>query len=164
MAKLSEILGTSFDSTTVEPREDFTGELLPAGTYTVEILDAEVKATKAGTGQILKIDHQVIDPAQYAKRRVWKSINVANANVQAEQIGRSELSGLCRAAGIAVLDETDQLIGKVVKVKVAIRKGKDGYADQNEVKAYESAQIAPVPTPGAPARTQPRATPPWANK
>lgn len=161
MAKLSGVLGTPFDSSAVEPREDFTGELLPAGTYVVEILDAEIKAAKSGNGTLLKIDHQVIDPEKYAKRRLWKQINIQHTNAQAEQIGRSELSGLCRAIGVPVLDESDDLIGKVVKVKVGIRKGKDGYADQNEIRSYESALTAPTPK-APPATVNSRPAPPWA--
>lgn len=159
MAKLSEVLGTAFNSAEVEPRTD-VGSLLPAGQYTVEITDAEIKPTKAGTGSLLKIEHTVIDPADHAKRKVWKQINVANPNAEAERIGRSELSQLCRAVGIAVLDDSDQLIGKVVRVRVGIRKGNAAYPDDsNEIKSYESALAAPVP--GTPPRTQPRATPPW---
>ena len=151
----------SFNADEVEPRDDFTGELLPAGTYTVEILATEQKPTKSGTGTVLKIEHAVIDPEKHAKRRLWKYINVTNANAQAESIGRSELSALCRAVGIAHLNDDEELIGKVVKAKVAIRKGNAKYPDdQNEIKSYESALVAPTPRQ-PPAQVNAKAAPPW---
>jgi hypothetical protein len=162
MADITAALGAAFNAAEVEPRADVS-ELLPAGLYTLEIESAEVKATKAGTGTILKLQHSVIDPEQFARRKVFKTINLANPNPQAEQIGRAELSGLCRAVGIVTLADSDELIGRIVRARVGIRKGTGDYADQNEIKAYESAQAAPAATPAAPkAQVSAKAAPPWA--
>ncbi len=163
MADIAQALGAAFNSAEVEPRAD-VGELLPAGLYTVEITGAEVKPTKAGNGMLLKLEHTVIDPQDYAKRKLWKSINLRNPNAQAEQIGQAELSALCRAVGIGVLQDSDELMNKIVRARVGIRKGNAQYPDdQNEIKAYESASTATPPAVGksAPAAPAGKSTPPW---
>jgi hypothetical protein len=162
MSNLKDIFGQSFNSADVEPQQSF--DVLPAGNYTLEVVNAEVRDTKAGDGKYLWIEHDVIDPVEFAKRKVWGNVTLRNPNAQAEQIGAAQLSGLCRAAGIGELEDTDQLIGKVVRAKVAIKPAKDGYEASNTIKAYESAN-ASAPK-AAPAAAKPAAKPaaPWAKK
>lgn len=163
MANLKDVFGQPFNSAEVEPQQAF--DTLPAGNYTLEVVNAEVRDTKAGDGKYLWLEHEVIDPAaEFAKRKVWGNVTLRNANAQAEQIGAAQLSGLCRAAGIATLDDTDQLIGKIVRAKLAIKPARDGYEAQNVVKAYESAN-ATAPKAAAPAaRTAAKPAAPWAKK
>ncbi len=163
MAKLQQVLGAAFDADAVEPQQSF--DLLPAGTYTVEITETDVNETKSGTGTLLKVVHRVIDPAEHAGRLLWNRINLRNQNQQAEQIGQAQLSALCRAAGIGVLEDSDDLIGAVVRAKVVIRPARDGYDAQNEVKGYESANASKPPVKAAAAPSKPAAkSPPWAKK
>jgi hypothetical protein len=158
MANLQEVLGGAFDAATVEPQQSF--DLLPAGTYTVEITDADIADTKRGDGKLLKLEHAVIDPEQHAGRKLWKRINLRNPNPEAERIGQAELSQLCRALGVGVLKDSDELVGRVVRCKVTIRKGDEKYGDQNEIKGYESAgATAAPPPPPAPAAKAPAAKP-----
>ena len=163
MANIQQILGEAFDSSTVEPQQAF--DTLPPGVYTVEIAETEVADTKSGEGKILKIVHTVTEPAQFAGRKLFKRINIAHTNIQAEQIGRAELSALCRAAGIAVLTDSDELIGRRVKAKVVVRPATDKYAEQNEVKAYESAGGSAPPVNAKPVAAAPaKSGPPWTKK
>ena len=161
MANIQQILGEAFDSSTVEPQQAF--DTLPPGTYTVEISETEVADTKSGEGKILRLVQTVKEPANFAGRKLFKRINIAHTNPQAEQIGRAELSALCRAAGITVLTDSDELIGRVVKAKVVVRPATDKYAEQNEVKAYEAAGASPAPINAAP-RAAAKAAPPWKQK
>lgn len=165
MANIQQVIGEAFDSSAVEPQQAF--ETLPPGNYTVEISETEVADTKSGEGKILKIVHVVSEPAQFAGRKLFKRINIAHTNPQAEQIGRAELSALCRASGVTVLTDSDELIGRTVKVKVVVRPATDKYAEQNEIKAYETANGAPAPMakPAAvKSATAKAAPPPWKQK
>lgn len=162
MAKLTDILGQEFDSGAVDPQQSF--DVLPAGMYSLEITDAEVKDTKAGNGKLMKITHDVIDPEEFAGRKVWANITLRNPNAQAEQIGAQQLSGLCRAAGIGVLQDSDELIGKIVRAKIGIKPASGQYAEQNVVKAYETANAAPAAKPAAPAKPAAAKTAPWQKK
>ena len=52
-------LGGTFDASGVEPNAPL--EALPPGDYKVQILQSEMRVTKAGTGQILWLDMEVLE-------------------------------------------------------------------------------------------------------
>lgn len=157
MAKLN------FDSRAVEPQAPRDDTPLPAGLYTVEITNSEVKPLKSGNGTGLALEFTVIDPAEHAKRKVWQNLNIQHTNAQAEQIGQAQLSALCRAVGIEVLDDSDELFQKILRIRTKVRPASGEYGPRAEVSGYESAGTA-MPTPAAkPQASTPAAksTPPW---
>lgn len=162
MAKLP----TAFDSAAVEPQAPRDGEPLPAGLYTVEITDADVKPLKSGNGTGLSLEFTVIDPANHARRKVWQSLNIQHSNAQAEQIGQSQLSALCRVVGIGVLQDSDELFQKILRIRTKVRPAEGSYGPRAEVTGYEPAG-APLPAANAPAAgnapasAAATATPPW---
>lgn len=163
MADIKEIFGQAFDSQSVEPHEA-RGGVMPAGTYSLEVVDAEVKPTKKGDGTLLAISFAVIDPEQFAKRRVFENLCIQHPNPQTEQIAQGKLSALCRAVGIVQLDDTDQLLGRVVRARVKIRPAQGQYEEQNEIAAYETAAVPPPATPPVrtpPAQVNAKVAPPW---
>ena len=166
MASLSSILGKSFNSHEVEPQAARDDSPLPAGLYTVEITGAEVKPLKSGNGTGLSLEFTVIDPPQYAKRKVWQNLNIQHSNQQAEQIGQSQLSALCRAVGVDVLDDSDQLFLRILRVRTKVREGANGYGPRAEVSSFEPAGSTTAHQPAqstAHQASQPAksATPPW---
>lgn len=169
MASLQNILGGGFDANAVEPQQGFSGEPLPAGPYEVEITNAEVRELKSGNGTGLNVEYTVISPAQFASRKLWQNLNIKHTNPQAEQIGQSQLSSLCRALGIGVLNDSDELFQRILRVSVKIRPAKGDYAASNDITAYEgvgTAQLSRQPAARAPAAntaTAPKAAP-WAKK
>lgn len=162
MAKLP----TAFDANAVEPSAPRDNTPLPAGIYTVEITGADVKPLKSGKGTGLSLEFTVIDPAPHAKRKVWQNLNIKHDNAQAEQIAQAELSALCRVVGIPVLDDSDQLFQKILRIRTKVREAQGDYPARAEVAGYEPAGAAlpaanaPMAAPaaaGAPAR-------PWGKK
>lgn len=146
---------------------------VPAGWYTAKITDAKVKDTKAGTGNFLEVTFSIIGPS-YEGRCVWGRFNLKNPNPQAEQIGQAQFMDMARAIGLEVVDDSDQLLGGELDIKVTVKKGDEQYSDSNDVKGFKALQGMTVitqkpvqkPTPqpvgaGAPAKA---ATPPWAKK
>lgn len=146
MAKLP----TAFDANAVEPSAPRENTPLPAGLYTVEITNADVKPLKSGNGTGLSLEFTVIDPAPHAKRKVWQQLNIKHTNSQAEQIGQAELSALCRVVGIPVLEDSDQLFQKILRIRTKVREAQGDYAARAEVAGYEAAG-AGVPAANAPA-------------
>lgn len=142
------------------PDQDF--QPIPDGVYNAEIKSAEMKDTKDGTGQYINLALTVLGPT-HANRIVFSMINIVNKNPAAEEIGLRQLKELRIACGIASLRDTDELIGKTLKIKVGIKKD-ENYGDKNTVKSYMSASggSMPAPTGSAPASTG--STPPWAKK
>ena len=142
-------------------------EPLPAGWYTAQITNAELKATKAGTGQYIAIRYDITGPT-YQGRIVFGNINIRNPNIKAEEIGRQQLGELMRAVGLAKVNDTDQLIGCSLQIKVDIRH-QDGYDPTNEVRGYKSISGGGegIPKPAMKAQaasTSSNSFPPWAIK
>lgn len=167
MASISNVIPGGFNAAAVEPQAPRSFEPLPAGPYEVEITDADVRELKSGNGTGLNVEYTVISPEAYAGRKIWQNLNIAHTNPQAEQIGQSQLSALCRAVGIGQLDDSDQLFQKFVRVGVKVRPAQGSYAASNDITGYEAVG-APLPThqaPLKPAAAKPAATakaaPPW---
>lgn len=159
MAKLP----TAFDSNAVEPSAPRDNTPLPAGLYTVEITGADVKPLKSGKGTGLSLEFTVIDPQAHAKRKVWQNLNIKHDNAQAEQIAQAELSALCRVVGIPVLEDSDQLFQRVLRIRTKVREAEGSYGPRAEVTGYEPAG-APLPAANAPAQAPaaaPAAARPW---
>src|SRR5690554_3389500 len=139
-------------------------EPIPAGEYTVAISEAGLNDTKAGTGQYIKIRMDVTGPTHQG-RVLFTNINIRNPNPKAEEIGRQQLGSIMRAIGLASLQDTDQLVGGQMAVKVTV-KNDPTYGPGNEVKGFKSVSGSPAPAPqqSSPVNNQAPAggaTPPW---
>jgi len=142
------------------PKSDRDFSPLPAGWYGVTITEAEVKKTNAGTGTYIKIRYDVTGPT-HAGRVVFGNINNRNPNPKAEEIGNQQLGELMRAVGLARLEDTDQLIGKRLDIKLSIR-ASEQYGDSNDVKGFRSNGSAPSVASVSSAAPAPASKPPWA--
>lgn len=146
-------------------------EPLPAGWYTCTISQAELKDTKAGNGQYIKLRYDITGPTHQG-RVVFGNLNIKNANPKAEEIGRQQLGDIMRAIGLAKVTDTDQLIGGQIGIKLEVKQDAQ-YGASNEVKSFKSVtgSAAPAATPFKPSASAPaapaassKAAPPWAKK
>lgn len=164
-------LGESFGVDEL-PQSDRNYELIPEGWYNATITKAELANTKAGTGQKIDVRYDITGPTQQG-RVMFQAINIRNQSQKAEEIGRQQLGELMRAIGLPRVEDTDQLIGTNMLIKIKIRKPTDkdkaaGYTeDKNEVAGFKASGggIAPQPAAfAAPAATSAPAgaKPPWA--
>ena len=153
------------------PQGNGNFEPLPAGWYTGTISQAELKATKAGNGQYIKLRYDITGPTHQG-RVVFANLNIKNANPKAEEIGRQQLGDIMRAIGLAKVTDTDQLIGGQIGIKLEVKQDAQ-YGASNEVKGFKSVSGSAAPAaavtpakafaPAAPAKPA-RAAPPWAKK
>lgn len=164
MSNLSNVFAGGFDPSTVAPQQQMESTPLPAGVYTVEITSADVKPLKSGNGTGLSLEFTVIDPEQHAKRKVWQSLNIQHSNSQAEQIGQSQLSTLCRVLNISKLNDSDDLFGQILRIRTKIRAAQGEYGPRAEVAAYEQAGAPSAPSFQAPPPPAQAATSPWKRK
>lgn len=134
-------------------------EALPPGWYTAKITEAEVKATKAGTGKYIRIRYDILGPTHQG-RAVFGNLNIRNPNPQAEKIGRQQLNEMMSAIGLATLNDTDQLIGAPLQIKLKVRESAE-YGNSNDVSGYKSASGS---VESAPASAPAAGSPPWAKK
>lgn len=161
----------SFETGSVEKRES-NYELLPAGWYTAQVTDSEIKPLKSGNGQAIKLTFDILSEA-YRGRKVWAQLNVRHSNPEAERIAQQQLRELCESIGLARFSDTVELHNKPVQIKIKIREDKTGqYEPQNDVTGYKSAGGGASPMPSAAAAARPAApsanapvagpaTPPW---
>ena len=150
-------LGGTFDANSVAPQQPI--EALPPGDYPVQIVQSEMKPTKAGTGQFLWLEMDIIDgPAK--GRKVWDRLNLINPNQQAQEIAQRTLSAICHATGQLSVSDSEQLHFKPLLAKVKVRKREDTGEPSNEIGGY-----SPLNGKAAPAQAQAPATqssaPPW---
>ena len=149
-------LGFDFKADDYQNENSF--DALPAGWYQVKVESAEVKATKAGTGKYISVGYKVTGE-NYNGRMVFGNLNIQNPNPEAERIGRQQLGDLCRAIGIAGVQDTNQLIGGNCMVNLNVRKSEE-YGDSNDIKSWKAIEGAAAPTGGA--GTGGDSRPPWA--
>jgi hypothetical protein len=116
-------LEETFDINDMPVAEKRNFDPVPAGWYTAAIAGAELKTTKAGTGNYIAV--------------------------------RAQLGDIMRATGVAKLEDTDQLLGGNLSIKVTV-KDDPTYGPGNEVRAFKAIEgsTPPVAAPAAP--------PPWA--
>lgn len=129
-------LPAAFDARTVAPATELGA--LPAGEYLVAITDSALEYTKAGDGQFLKLVFTVLDgPHQHAK--VFDRLNIVNRSPTAVEIAQRALSAICHATGVLAIQDSTELHNKPLRIKVSYEPPKDGYSEQNRIKAYKPA-------------------------
>ena len=154
MAQLNETF-----SADALPVSDRNFEPLPAGWYTCVVNGAEIKNTKAGTGQYIAVRYDITGPTHQG-RVVFGNLNIKNPNPKAEEIGRQQLGELMRAIGLSTVQDTDQLIGGQLSIKLDVRESEQ-YGASNDVKGYKSNGATP---PAAKTSAPAKAAPPWVKK
>ena len=135
-------------------------EPIPEGWYQAQIAKAELKDTKDGTGQYINLQFSITGPS-YEGRVIFGMLNIKNKSQQAEEIGRQQLGEVMRALGLARVQDTDELVGGRIQIKVGVQPAKDGYEARNNVKSYKA--IEGSPAPGTVAQSK-AISPPWVKK
>jgi hypothetical protein len=148
------------------PKSNF--DPVPAGRYECLVHSASVENTKSG-GQMLKYRLDIIGPTCEG-RVVFGTVTLKNANPKAVEIGKQQLGDLIRAAGIARLQDTDQLVGCRVLARIGIEKSEE-YGDRNKINGVQApAGASPMPSFGGGTTVETKveapkgAKPAWAGK
>lgn len=126
----------NFDATQHTPDTGF--ETIPAGWYNAMIDESELKPTRDGSGAYLQVRFNVMD-GQYAGRKVFTRLNIRNMNPTAQEIAFKQLSAIAHAVGVLQVQDSAQLHGAPLKIKVKVRKDTTGqYEDSNEISAFKN--------------------------
>ena len=123
-----------FNAANVEPQQAFTP--IPAGDYQVIITESELKTTKAGTGQYLKLKLQVLN-GQHQNRVLFDNVNIKNPNETCQQIGQGTLSSICRAVNVLTPKDSAELHNKPLTAVVKVGTDQNNNPN-NEVKGYKA--------------------------
>ncbi len=140
-------------------------ELIPVGNYIAQIVKSEVRANKDGFGSRLSLQFQITE-GEKRGRTLFQDVTLKNASEKAVKIGREQLAQLARACGLTRVQDSAQLHGIDMQIRVAIREDKTGqYEPRNEIKRFEPlgnhGQAAPAShaAPAAPTAPAGRAMP-----
>lgn len=135
---------------------------VPAGTYTVKVVKAELKDSKAG-GKYVNLRLDIIGPTHQG-RVLWDKLNIVNHNAGTENSARRNLFII----GGGPVSDTDMLIGREISCSVAVEYSDYSQKEENVIKKYSAIEgskptVAPVQQQtGSPGAV--RATPPWMKK
>jgi hypothetical protein len=149
-----------FDASKVAPATG-TPDLIPTAWYNAAMDESEMKPTRDATGQYLNCRFNIRD-GQYAGRKVYSSLNLQNMNPTAVEIAYKELSAICHAAGKIQVNDSSDLHGIPMKIKVKLRAADPakGYDASNVIAAYRNINDPAAVNPGqAPGGVAAPATP-----
>lgn len=134
---------------------------VPAGEYVMHIEHSEMTATKAGDGNYLALTWAIDGPTCNG-RKLWHNLNLDNRSAEAVRIARAELGAICRAVGVTRPNDSSELHGLPMVVKVAVkeRKGRPGeYENRMVAWAPYTGNVAATPTRAPAAKPAPPAFP-----
>ncbi|RMF71991.1 MAG: DUF669 domain-containing protein [Acidobacteria bacterium] len=144
-----------FDASNVEPNVGF--DPIPAGKYVCVITASEMKETKAGNGEYLELELEVID-GPHKGRKLWDRLTLRHPNDKTVQIAKGTLSSICRAVGVMAPHDSVELHSLPMIVSVGLKKREDTGEPTNVVKGYAKRESAAAARPAA---TADGSAPPW---
>ena len=116
---------------------------IPAGWYTAVVSSARIQTTKAGTGEYISVRLDITGPESEG-RVVFTNLNIRNPSPKAEEIGRQQLGEMMRAIGLSKINDTDQLLGGNLEVKITVRDDPN-WGPGNNVKAFKAIKGSTLP-------------------
>lgn len=143
-----------FDAHEVEPNIGF--DPIPAGKYLAVINSSEMKPTKAGTGEYLELELEVIE-GPHKGRKLWDRLTLRHPNDLTVQIAKGTLSSICRAVGVMKPNDSVELHNLPMTITVGCKKREDNGELTNVIKGYAKRETS-APRPAATANGS---TPPW---
>ena len=137
MAQLPGVLNAKEN----EKMTDFSP--VPAGWYTAEVVKSEMKNTAAGTGKYLNLQFKILEPemigeVKTAGRVFYVLMNLVNPNPIAVEIANKELASICDACDIDELEDSTELHGIEIGVRLSIKAGDANWPPKNEAKQYKA--------------------------
>ena len=128
-------LAHEFDASQIDTSK-VAFEALPAGRYVAQIIDSEMKVTKAKTGKFLELTLE-ITKGSFKGRKIWDRLNLENPSTQAVDIAQATLATICNAVGTIKVKDSDELHFKDLTVRVAVETSTQ-FGTKNIVKGYTS--------------------------
>lgn len=124
-----------YDATDGQTMEDRS--VLPAGEYVAALVKSDKKNAKTAGNAYINCEFEVQE-GEAQGRRFWTMLNLWNNNSQAVEIAQRELNSMMHACGKLRIDDTEELHGIPMLVKLKVQADKSGqYGDQNRVAGYK---------------------------
>jgi hypothetical protein len=108
---------------------------LPAGWYEAEITKTDIRETRAKNGKYLSLEFTITETG-YNGRKVWANLNLVNPSQVAVEIAEKELATICDAVGLDTIEDSEELHGIPLGIKLTIRPESAQWPERNEIKGY----------------------------
>jgi len=134
-----------------EHEEMGTFEVLPADWYVSMIQESTIKPTKKAleekngndelpadqySGLRLNLKFKIMG-GEFDGRTLFEGLNIKNPNAQAVEISQKTLTSICKAVGKVSINDSEELHGIPMKIKLGIKPASAQYDAQNTFKAFE---------------------------
>ena len=129
-------------------------EVLPDGTEVLCVLEeSDMIENKAGDGSYLKLTFVSIDDA-HRGRKFWENLNIVSQRDDDKAkkmiaIASSQLAQLCRACGKVAVQDSEELHGIPVILRLGVEPARGEWPAKNRVKAYKPADERTTENPAA---------------
>ncbi|MDB4401412.1 DUF669 domain-containing protein [bacterium] len=130
-----------FNSDDVEVDAQY--EQVPAGRYTMVVIDTDLMLTKKAKeandpklGQYIKVRFQIVS-GEFQNRVIFQNFNVVNPNPKASEIGHQQFRNLLECCGIKKITDTSEIHQKVVVADIK-NTPDTGYGVGVDVKRYHA--------------------------
>jgi uncharacterized protein DUF669 len=121
-----------FDPSQYEGTADFVP--IPPGWQSAQIVEASRKEALSNSSSTYVFAVFEIIEGAYKGRKIFQNVTLTNQNQQAVEIGQRLLTDICNALKIGPLKNLEVLQYKPMKVRVGIKRDKDGvYPDRNQI-------------------------------
>ena len=142
-------LGFLFDASQVAPTAPMGA--VPAGTYNVQIIAAEMKQLKNDVSQYqLELTFEIVD-GEFKGRKAWVYLGLHNPDEQKRGMAHSDFSAICHAVNVIQITDGEQLCGRPLTCDFKLVKGTEQYPnDKNQLRNFK-----PYTGPAAPVATAP---------
>ena len=121
----------AFDASGIEPTTAY--ELLPAGKYSAQIVESEMRVTRNGMGQFLWLMLDILD-GQHKGRKIFDQLNLVNPNPTTVEIAQRTLSAICHATGKMQVSDSEELHLIPMSIHVTVKPPKNGYGESNAIR------------------------------
>lgn len=128
------MLPNVFTASNVEAEDN---DLLPEGWYTAQIVKSEIKDTSTG-GKYLSFHFKIVE-GDHAKRMVFANLNIVNANPTTVKIANQHLKKICEALGLDEVEDTAELHGQDLQIRVKTQAATSNYPAKSDVKDFKAA-------------------------
>lgn len=134
--------------------EDF--DAIPGGEYIGKITESEQAQTKSKNGHFLKLTFQITQ-GEFKERKLWSNLNLDNPSAKAVEIANRELATIMKACGKVAVEESEDLHGIEMTLKVVEKAKTANYPASNEIKNYSPLSGVAVPSNSAKSGTEEKA-------
>jgi len=140
----------AFDASGIEPTTAY--ELLPAGKYSAQIVESEMRVTRNGMGQFLWLMLDILD-GPHKGRKIFDQLNLVNPNPTTVEIAQRTLSAICHATGKMQVSDSEELHLIPMTIQVTVKPPKNGYGESNAIRYMTPEQGAVAPQASKHAQT-----------